>query len=83
MILTDHEWLRFVTFGLFAGAVLGALYAGALLTTGRGLTGALVGAVLGGGILALVVHLTLRWLLGRASEPAAGDEGDGQEVAEA
>lgn len=73
MMLTDREWLRFVTFALFVGAVLGTLYTGALLTTGRTLVSAMTGAVVGGGVLAVGVHVVVRYLLDRASEPAAED----------
>jgi len=71
MMLTDREWLRFVTFALVVGGVTGTLYTGALLTGGRSLPTALAGAVVGSGVLAVVVHLALRYLLDRASEPPA------------
>lgn len=73
MMLTDREWLRFVTFALVVGGVLGATYTGALLAAGRALPTALAGAVVGSGLLAVVVHLALRYLLDRASEPPAED----------
>lgn len=73
MMLTDHEWLRFVSFALVAGGVLGALYTGALRAMGRGLTGAMVGAVLGTAALAILTHLVMRWVLDRASAPVETD----------
>ena len=74
MMLTDREWLRFVTFGLFVGAVLGTLYTGALVVTGRPPVHAMTGSVVGGGVLVLTVHVVMRTLLDRASEPPAEDE---------
>ena len=73
MMLTDREWLRFVTFGLFVGGTLGALYVGALLMGGRSLMSAVTGGVIGTGLMAVVVHLAVRYLLDRASEPPADD----------
>jgi len=71
MMLTDREWLRFVSFGIFVGGVLGSLYTGALLTTGRALMTAAAGGVVGTGLLVIGVHLALRYVLDRASEPPA------------
>jgi len=71
MILTDREWLRFVTFALFTGGVLGALYTGALVVYGRPAVWAMAGAVTGVGLLALGVHLVVRYLLDQATAPPA------------
>lgn len=71
MMLTDREWLRFVTFALAVGGVFGATYTGALQTAGRSLMAALGGAIVGTGLLAVAMHLVLRYLLDRASEPPA------------
>jgi len=68
MMLTDREWLRFVTFGIVAGAILGALNTGALVLAGRAPLGAMVGAVLGIGVLALLFHAAVRYLLDRATD---------------
>lgn len=73
MMLTDREWLRFVSFGLFAGAVLGTVYTGALVVSGRPPVHAMTGSVAGGGVLAITVHVVIRHLLDRASEPPAED----------
>lgn len=77
MILTDREWLRFVTFGLFTGGVLGALYTGALFVYGRPPLWAMAGAVTGVGVLAIGVHLVVRYLLDRATAPPADELEDG------
>ena len=74
MILTDHEWLRFVTFALAAGGVLGAANTGALLLVGWPLDDALVFAAAFMGALALVVHAMLRALLDQATESRAEGE---------
>jgi len=74
MMLTDREWLRFVTFSLVAGAILGSLNTGALVLAGREPLGAMAGAVLGLGVLALLFHATVRYMLDRASEPPADTE---------
>lgn len=83
MILTDREWLRFVTFGLVTGGILGALYTGALTVYGRPPLWAMVGAVTGVGVLAILVHLVMRYLLDRATAPpaAAGDDTESGESA--
>jgi hypothetical protein len=75
MLLTDHEWLRFVSFGLLAGGIVGAANAGALLVGGWPLKYALVGAVGFVGALALVVHAIVRYLLDAATAPP--DDADG------
>lgn len=76
MILTDREWLRFVTFALAAGIVLGSIYTGALVTYGRGPPEAMVGALFGGGLLTVAFHLLGRSLLNRALEPAADTDAE-------
>ena len=73
MILTDREWLRFVSFALTAGAVIGALNTGALLLAGNTLLWAMIGAISIGGVLALVAHGGIRYLLGRAQQPEVAD----------
>jgi mannose/fructose/N-acetylgalactosamine-specific phosphotransferase system component IIC len=73
MILTDHEWLRFVTFALVVGTILGAVNTGALLGALWPLDRAMVGAIAFGGVLALVVHAILRVLLDQATDPGDGD----------
>ncbi|MFW5956338.1 MAG: hypothetical protein ACOCQY_02930 [Halorhabdus sp.] len=83
MMLSDREWLRFVTFGIVAGATAGALYTGALLVFGQSLVGAMVGAVVGCGVFAVLVHVTLRYLVNRALEPAAGNTTDSEADTEA
>lgn len=72
MILTDREWLRFVTFGIVAGAVLGALYTAALITRGHPLVWATAFGIAGSGVLAAIVHVAVRILLDRATDPATG-----------
>ncbi len=74
MMLTDREWLRFVTFALAAGGVLGASYTAALSAVGRTPVGALVGGVIGMGVLAVLFHLAIRYLLDRATKPPTTDE---------
>lgn len=83
MLLTDREWLRFVTFGLVVGSTLGALYTAALLSLGNTLTGATAGAVVAGGGFAIVSHLACRWVLNRettaataASNATPGDDSE-------
>jgi len=65
MMLTNTEWLRFVTFGIVAGGTLGASYTAALVAAGRTLPTAMGGAVISTGVIAVLVHLTLRQLLNR------------------
>lgn len=69
MMLTDREWLRFVTFALLVGGVLGATGTGALLTIGRDVVGGLVGSVGWTAALAVLFHLTMRALLDRSEHP--------------
>ena len=83
MLLTDREWLRFVTFGLVVGSTLGALYTAALLSLGNTLTGATAGAVVAGGGFAVISHLACRWVLDRettttadVSDATPGEEGE-------
>lgn len=71
MLLTDHEWLRFVTFALVVGATLGALYTAALISVGNTLLGATAGAVAAGGAFAVLSHLVCHWVLGRQTTAAA------------
>lgn len=73
MILTDREWLRFVTFGLVAGAALGALYTGAAFLQGHSPAIAISAGVIGPGILAVIVHVAVRKLLDRATAPPADE----------
>jgi putative flippase GtrA len=74
VILTDREWLRFVTFGILAGSVLGASYTAALLLRGHPFPVAIALAVAGTGILAVLVHLAIRYGLDRATDPPSGDD---------
>lgn len=76
MILTDREWLRFVTFALVAGGILGASYTGALAVVGRPPVHAITGGILASGVLGVVVHLVMRRLLDRATAavPAAAED---------
>ena len=76
MMLTDREWLRFVTFSLLAGAILGSLNTGALVLAGRQPLGAMAGAVVGLGVLVLLFHATVRYVLDRASEPSTTEEAE-------
>lgn len=69
MILTDREWLRFVTFGIVAGGVVGAAYTGALALRGHPPVWAIAAGTVAPGLIAVAVHLTIRYLLDRASEP--------------
>lgn len=69
MMLTDREWLRFVSSALAVGFVLGAVYTGALVTYGRGPLGAMVGALLGAAAIVPLFHLGARRLLDRAQTP--------------
>ena len=82
MLLSDHEWLRFVSLALVAGGVLGALWTGAYAAAGRPLVGALIRGVIATAAVALVAHLTLRWLISRAlAEPDDDSDGGAEEVA--
>lgn len=76
MLLTDREWLRFVTFGLVVGSTLGALYTAALLALGNTLTGATAGAVAAGGVFAVIAHVSMRWMLDRQTTGAGADADD-------
>jgi len=71
MMLTDREWLRFVSFALLAGGALGSAYSGALVARGHTLELAIGGPVAAVGVIALVVHVAMRYLIDRASEPPA------------
>lgn len=73
MILTDREWLRFVSFSLIAGSLFGALTVGALFLEGIAPLPALVGTVLWVGAFGAIFHLMARTLLDRAMEPVADD----------
>lgn len=70
MMLTDREWLRFVTFALVAGGGFGALYTGALSLRGHTLAWAIMGAVIATGLMALVVHLGVRHALDELTDAA-------------
>lgn len=74
MILTDREWLRFVTFALFAGGVVGAAYTGALALRGHPPMWAIGAGVIAPGLIAVAVHLAIRYLLDRASTPTSDAE---------
>lgn len=76
MILSDHHWLRNVTFALAAGGVLGSVNTAALLINGLDITRAIVGAIVFVAALALVLHAIMRVLLDRALEPPESDESD-------
>jgi hypothetical protein len=76
MILTDREWLRFMSFALVVGGVLGAVNTGALLVAGLPLHYALVGAIGFTGALALVIHAVIRYLLETAGEREVDSEPD-------
>jgi uncharacterized protein (DUF58 family) len=78
MMLTDTEWLRFTTFALIAGAILGATNTAGLLLLGYPMGTALVVAVTFLGALALVFHAIVRYLLDTAAErePPADTEAD-------
>ncbi len=80
MMLSDREWLRFVTFGIVAGAVMGALYTGALLINGQNIIGAMAGSIVGCAIFALLIHVVIRKLLDRALEPEAPDDSEDAEA---
>lgn len=71
MMLTDREWLRFVTFALVSGGALGAVYTGALALRGHPPGWAIGGAVIATGAIGVLVHVVIRLLLDRASEPPA------------
>lgn len=71
MILSDREWLRFVSFAFVAGGVIGV--SATIATLGRGvpLEIAMGANIVGIGVAALAIHVTMRILLDRASEPSA------------
>ena len=71
MMLTDREWLRFVTFAIVAGGGLGSVYTGALFLIGNPPVWAIAGGVVAGGVIGLIAHLAIRYVLDRASEPPA------------
>ena len=76
MMLTDTEWLRFVSFGVVAGGALGAGYTGALASLGRSLPMSIAGAVVATGVIALLAHLFLRHYLNREVETATATTED-------
>lgn len=82
MMLTDHEWLRFVSYGILVGGVLGATNAGGLLISRWPLKFALVGALGLVGVVALVVHAIARTLLDRATTPPEDSEEATKEATE-
>jgi hypothetical protein len=63
MILSDYEWLRFVTFAFVAGAIVGATSAGAFMINGVTLPYAVAGSAVWCGAVGVVLHLTTRRLL--------------------
>lgn len=63
MMLSDREWLRFFTFAMIVGGILGAVYVGALRVSGWPLMEALVAAIALVAVLALVLHAIVRTLL--------------------
>jgi len=69
MIATDREWLRFVSFALLVGCILGTLFTGVFIGAGRPYVHSLVAAIGVGGGLTMVVHLAMRSLVD-ASEPS-------------
>lgn len=73
MIYSDREWLRFVTFALVAGATLGVAYTTALGLAGHSARFAAGAGIAGTGLLALVVHVAVRWLLDAAATPPSTD----------
>ncbi len=77
-MLTDREWLRFVTFALVAGSALGSGYTGVLFLRGHAPAWAIGGGVAATGLLAVAVHVALRILLDRASEPPTEDAETGE-----
>lgn len=79
MILSDREWLRFVTFAFVAGGVIGVSATVATLGRGVPLEIAMGANIVGIGVAALAIHVTMRILLDRASEPAA-DQPDPEET---
>lgn len=76
MMLTDREWLRFVTFGIVVGAVLGALYSGTLVVYGRPPLHAMAGATIGSGFIAIVFHVAMRGVLDRWGDPTPETDQD-------
>lgn len=66
MLLTDTEWLRFVTFAIVVGGVIGGTNVGALLVAGWPLGRALATGITLVAVLALVVHAVIRTLMQRA-----------------
>ena len=76
MMLTDREWLRFVTFAFVTGGILGSITGGAFLLEGMPPMYALAGAVAWCGAVGLVLHLVVRKLVDMASEPAADPESE-------
>jgi len=73
MMLTDREWLRFVTFGMVVGIVLGTLYTGAMLVLGYTLVQAMALSIAGCGLFALGLHILFRLALDRSSQPPTDD----------
>lgn len=76
MMLTDTEWLRFVSFGVVVGGTLGSGYTAALASLGRSLPMSSAGAVVATGVIALLAHLFLRHLLNREVETATATTED-------
>lgn len=83
MILSDHYWLRTVTFALVVGGVLGGVNTAALLINGLPLDRALVGSIAFVGAVGLVLHAIMRYLLDQRLEPPEGDDDSEGEDTEA
>lgn len=66
MILTDAEWLRFVTFGIVSGGIFGAVHTAAFYLLGEPLPVAIGGAVVWTATVAVVIHFALQKLLDRS-----------------
>ena len=76
MIATDREWLRFVSFAVLVGGVLGAAYTGALAMRGHTLWWAIAGGVIATGGMAAIVHVALRYTLDAATDPSPSTDAD-------
>lgn len=71
MLLTDREWLRFLTFAFVTAGAFGAITAGVFFLEGVPPMTALAAAVAWCGALGLILHLVVRKLVDLASEPPA------------
>jgi len=70
MIATDREWLRFTTFGVVAGGIVGASYTGALVVRGHAPPWAIAGGAIATGVLAILAHIALRYSIDFATDPS-------------